>query len=310
MTHVAVSGIVSVRLTRPVDAFPVRRVPGEVRDGALGAHLAGAGWTAATTLRALGTDVTFATYVGADPLGLVAAQGLRARGWYGRATARCAEQPRSVNLYDGAGTSSGMSDLRGAWDLRYPAEVFAALLDERPADAVLLSSIGFTRPLIGVALDRGLPIATDLQCVVDAGYPRKQDWLRAATIVGCSHEKLRDGPLGWIESLWRRFGTPVAIVGCGATGALVGVHEQRRVWHVVADPPRGVRFTGGAGDTLLAAFVHAYLDLGEPVAALRGAALAAGWFVGGGPDEEFTLSAAELAELAVRCGPPAVRRVR
>jgi sugar/nucleoside kinase (ribokinase family) len=310
MTHVAVSGIVSVRFTRPVDTFPVPRSPGQVRDGALGAHLAGAGWTAATALRALGADVTFATYVGADPLGLVAAQGLRARGWYGRATARCAEQPRSVNLYDDAGTTSGMSDLRGAWDLTYPADLFGSLLDERGADAVLLSSIGFTRSLLGVALDRGLPIATDLQCVIDAGYARKQDWLRAATIVSCSHEKLRDGPLGWVESLWRRFGTPVAVVGCGADGALLGVYENRQVWHVTAAAVRGVRFTSGAGDTLLGAFVHSYLDLGEPVGALRRAALAAGWFVGGGPEEEFTLSAAELSALAVRCGLPVARRVR
>jgi sugar/nucleoside kinase (ribokinase family) len=310
MTHVAVSGIVSVRLTRPVETFPVPRTPGQVCDGALGAHLAGAGWTVATTLRALGADVTFATYVGADPLGLVAAHGLRARGWYGRATARCAEQPRSVNLYDNAGVSCGLSDLRGAWDLRYPAELFGALLDDKPADAVLLSSIGFTRPLIDVTLDRGLPMATDMQCVIDADYPRKQDWLRAATIVNCSHEKLRAGPLGWIESLWRRFGTPVAVVGCGADGTLVGLHDSRQVWHVAAAPPRGVRFTGGAGDTLLAAFVHCFLDLGDPVASARFAALAAGWFVGGGPAEEFTLSAAELSDLSIRCGLPTVRRVR
>lgn len=310
MSRVVVAGIVNVRFTRPVEVFPVPLVSSQVRNGQLGVQLAGAGWTAATTLQALGTDVTFATYVGADLLGLLVAQGLRARGWYGRATQVCAEQPRSLTLYDTAGTRCATSDLRATWELRYPVDLFGSLLDEHPTDAVLMSSVGFTRPLIDVTLDRQVPIATDLQCVRGADYPRKQDWLRAATIVSASHENLRDGPMGWIESLWRRFGTPVAVVGCGADGALVGVCQGRRVWRVAAAPVGGVRFVGGAGDTLLATFVHQYFDLGDPAAALRFAALAAGWFVGGGPDDEFDLSGDDLLELAVRHGLPAVERVR
>lgn len=310
MTRVLVTGVVSVRFTQRVAAFPVPLVSNRVLNGGLTVRLAGGGWTAATTARALGADVRLATYVGADPLGLMAEHELRTRGWYDRGIQVCGSQPRALVLYDKAGTRCGTSDLGAAWNLRYPAGLLGSLLDEQGTDVVLMASVGFTRPLIDVTLERRIPIATDLQCVKGADYPRKQDWLRAATIVSCSHENLRDGPLGWIEALWRRFATPVVLVGCGADGALVATHADRRIWHVDASAPRGVRFVDGAGDAMFAAFTHQYFEYGEHVTALRYAALAAGWLVGGGPDEEFDLTADQLVELATRHGLPDVRRVR
>ncbi|TDV56456.1 carbohydrate kinase family protein [Actinophytocola oryzae] len=310
MTRVLVAGVVSVRLSQQVPEFPVPLVSNQVVDGGLDVRLAGAGWSAATVARALGADVQLATYVGADPLGMVAEQGLRARGWYHRGIQVCAEQPRALVLYDAAGTRCGTTDLRAMWDLRYPVDVFGSLLDEQSTDVVLMASVGFTRPLIATTLARQVPIATDMQCVISADYPRKQDWLHAATIVSCSHEKLRDGPIEWVEALWHRFATPIVVIGCGADGALVATYEDRRIWHVGAPTPRGVRFVGGAGDTMLAAFVHQYFEHGDPVSALRHATLAAGWLVGGGPDYEFDLSAERLATLGARHGLPDARRER
>jgi sugar/nucleoside kinase (ribokinase family) len=310
MTRVVVAGVVSVRLSKQVANFPVPLVSSDVISGGLGVRLAGAGWAAATALDALGAEVRLVTYVGTDLPGLMAEHGLRARGWFGSGVQLCAEQPRSLVLYDAAGTRCATSDLRATWDLSYPVEAYEAVLDEQNPEVALLASVGFTRPLIDATVARQVPIATDMQCVIDADYPRKQDWLRAATIISCSHERLAAGPMGWIEALWRRFATPVAIVGCGADGALVALHDDRAVWHVAAAPARGVRYVGGAGDTLLAAFLYHYVEHGEPVPALRSAALAAGWLIGGGPDYEFDLPARELAELGVLHGMPEIRRVR
>jgi sugar/nucleoside kinase (ribokinase family) len=310
MTRVLVAGVVSVRVSQRVPTFPVPLVSSQVVNGGLAVRPAGGGWTGATTARALGADVRLATYVGADPLGLLVEHELRTRGWYDRGIQVCESQPRALVLYDEAGVRCGTSDLGATWDLQYPASLFGALLDEQGTDVVLMASVGFTRPLIDVTLERRVPVVTDLQCVISADYPRKQDWLHAATIVNCSHERLRDGPLGWIEALWRRFATPVVLVGCGADGALVATFEDRRIWHVEASAPRGVRYVDGAGDAMLAAFTHQYFEHGEQVTALRYATLAAGWLVGGGPDSEFDLTAEQLVELATCQGLPKVRRVR
>ena len=305
-----VAGVVNVRLAHAVGSFPVPYVSGRHCTGGLSVRLSGTGWTGATTLQALGTNVTFATYVGADALGTLAVQGLRSHGWYGPATLVCDEQPRSLVLYDDDGRRAGHTDLRSVHALRYPPELVGSLLDDERHDVALLNSTAFTRSLIDVVVRRGVPIATDLHRIADVGYPHKQDWMRAATVLSCSHEKLPHGPRAWIEAVWRRFATPIVLVGCGADGVLVGVRDGRAIWHVAASTPRGVRYTSGAGDTLLAAFVHHHLALGDPVLAARYAVLAAGWKVGGSPDDEFRLSAAELAALGERHCTPVVRRLR
>jgi sugar/nucleoside kinase (ribokinase family) len=152
---------------------------------------------------------------------------------------------------------------------------------------------------------RGIPIATDLHLVDVVGNRYNLDWLRAAHVVACSHEKLAGSPEDWIRVVWQTFGTEIVLVGCGADGAMLGVRADQRIWHVPASTPRGVRYASGAGDTLLGAFTHHYVALGDPVAAARSAVLCAGWKVGGTPDEEPGITHQRLAAL-VQHLPPAV----
>lgn len=307
MPQLVVAGIVSVRLACQVDGFPVAFSSGDSRR--LSVQLGGTGWTAATTLRALGSDVAFATFVGADPLGLLTVEGLRTRGWLGEGTQVCDEQPRGLVVYDDAGTRRSITDMWSTRTVHYPTSVFDTLIRD-DCDAVLLSSVGFNQALIEVAVGRGVPIATDMHLIRDLDHPGSQPWLRAATVLACSHEQLPCAPGAWVEAIWSRYPTPIVLVGCGSEGVVLGIHEDRAIWHVPAATPRGVRFTAGAGDTLLAAFVHHQRALGDSVAAVRYAVLAAGWKIGGTPNEEFGLTDAELAELAGQHGLPLARRVR
>lgn len=304
---IVVAGVVTVQVARGFDAFPIPFVSSTTRPGEISVRLAGTGWTVARTLQRLGDDVTFATYVGADQLGQLAVGGLLRHGLYGPTTLVCATQPRSMVLYDREGRRSGASDLRSTPDLRYPIAALESTLDEG-CTAAVLTNIGFARPLISAAMDRNIPIATDVHLFDSIDYNR--DWLHAAHILARSHETLRTTPESWIEEIWRAFGTEAVLVGCGRDGVVIGIRSMRRIWHVHAAPSRGVRFVGGAGDTLLAAFVHHYFTLGDPLAAARNAALAAGWKVGGGPEEEPGVPADRLAALREGHGLPAVRCLR
>lgn len=292
MSGVVVAGVISVCTAMAVESFPVPYAPSLRRPGGIDVRLASVGWTVARTLQSLGTDVTFATYVGSDSLGQLAMHELREHGLYGSATLVCPTQPRTVMLYDSSGRRAGSRDLRFAADLTYPVDVFTAAL--AGCDIAVLTNTAFTRGLIPVTADRGIPIATDVHLVSDIDTGPHRDWLRAANILACSHERLPVAPEAWIRRLWRRVGTDVVLVGCGGNGAILGLRDSMTVWHVSPTTPRGVRYTGGAGDTLLAAFVH-YLRCGDPVTALRWAVLAAGWKVGGGPEEGPGVEPASLA---------------
>lgn len=308
--RIAVAGIINVRLAVPVQEFPIplassRRLPGQIA-----LRLSGVGWTIANTLQALGSEVLFATYIGRDPAGQLAEAGLRNAGLLGPATQVCDAQPRAVVHYDPTGTRSGATDLRDAVNRRYPAEVFTHALDTGGgADLAMLSNINFTRSLISGVVDRAIPIITDLHVIDTARSRHNEEWMRAAHVLSCSHEKLPCHPGDWIRRLWSLYRTPVVIVGMGAAGALIGLHPHRAVWHIPAAAPRPVRYTSGAGDTLLATFAHHYAVSGDPVEAVRHGCLAAGWKVGAGPDEDVRDAANMLPHLVRRHGLPTARRV-
>ena len=307
MSRVVVAGVISVCTALSVDSFPVRYEPNARRPGGIEMRLASVGWTITRTLQSLGGDVTFATYVGSDSLGQLAMHELRAYGLYGPATQVCASQPRTVVLYDGTGLRAGIRDLRLDPELAYPRDVFAATL--AGCDLAVLTNTRFTRDLIPVTAEHGVPIATDVHLVSDIDTGPHRDWLWAANILACSHERLPMAPEAWIRELWRRVGTDVVLVGCGWGGAVLGVRASRQIWHAVQATPRGVRYTSGAGDTLLAAFVADYVRRGDPLAALRQAVLVAGWKVGGGPDEGPGIGSTSIAELGAAYGLPEVRRL-
>ncbi len=298
MSRVVVAGVVNVRVARCVESFPIPFVASSRDPGSISIRLSGAGWTVARTLQGLGTDVTFATYVGADELGQFAARGLLRVGLYGPTTLVCASQPRAMVLFDRAGRRAGTTDLRSTPMLNYPVDTFVAALDAGVrVDAVVLTNIGFTRALIPVAVDRDIPIATDLHLVETIDSPHNRDWMAAAQVLACSHEQLPGTPEAWIRSVWQTYGTEIVLVGCGADGAVLGIRSAHHVWHVHAATPRGVRYTSGAGDTLLASFVHHYVTLSDPVEAARRAVFSAGWKVGASPDEEPGVRCAELETL-------------
>src|SRR5690349_19676371 len=108
MSRVAVVGVVSVCVALQVPSFPVPFVASRRVSDGISIRLGSTGWTAARTLQRLGAVVSLATYVGADPVGQVAIQGLREYGLYGQATLVCPRQPVVVVLHDGDGQRSSI----------------------------------------------------------------------------------------------------------------------------------------------------------------------------------------------------------
>ncbi|MCG8919046.1 carbohydrate kinase family protein [Actinokineospora sp. PR83] len=309
MADIVVAGVANVQMACPLTGGVAGLLSSRRLPGGLDVRVSGSGFTAARTARALGSRVALATYVGADRLGRVVEAELRAVGLHGPGARECDEQPRALVLYDDAGGRHNTTDLRSTPRLAYPATEFASLVDGHGCDLAVLGNIAFTRPLIPVLLERDIPFVTDVHLVDAVDSAHNRDWMATAHVLSCSHEGLPTTPGAWVRAVWSAHGTEVVVVGCGAGGAVVGVRAGRSVWRVRSSAPRGVRYTSGAGDTLVGAFAHHYAASGDPVDALRHAVLTAGWAVGGGPDEPRHPDAARLARLRARHGLPPVRRL-
>jgi len=293
---IVVAGVTNVQFSVPVEGFPLEYAPVRYPQGKTGVSVGGVGFNVAAGLAALGDEVRLATFAGGDLLGGAVAGKLRTRGLDGPWVAGGQETPRSVVLHEPGGERMIHTDLRGLPEAVYPAGVFADAV--RGAAYAVVTNIGFARPLLGIARAAGVPVAADVQAVDDVDDAYNRDWMAAARVLFCSHERLPVPPAAWVRLVQERYGTPVVVVGCGAAGAVLGVRETGQIVEVAAVAPRGVVSTAGAGDALAAAFMHVYAAGGDPCAAIRRAVLFAGWAVGAPPGGRVFLSGSELAGMA------------
>jgi sugar/nucleoside kinase (ribokinase family) len=292
---IVVAGVTNLQFSVPVDGFPVAYAPVRYPQGRTGVRVAGVGYNVAAGLAALGSEVRLATFAGADLLGGAVERELRARGLDGPWAVAGQETPRSVVLVEPGGERMIHTDLRGLPQAAYPPELFAQAL--RGADYAVITNIGFARPLLAVAHAAGVPVAADVQAVEDLDDDYNRDWMAAARVLFCSHERLPVSPDAWVAMVQERYRTPVVVVGCGAGGALLGVGDTGEIRHVPAVAPRGVTSTAGAGDALAAAFMHVHAATGDPHAAIEQAVLFAGYAVGAAPGGTAFLTGAQLAEM-------------
>jgi sugar/nucleoside kinase (ribokinase family) len=291
---IVVAGVVNVETSVPVEGFPLGYVPVRYPRWEIGTRVAGVGYGVAAGLSALGSRVRLATFLADDPLGHAVRAALTECGLWGDAVVTSSATPRAVVLFDHQGQRMVSTDLRDLPEADYPAGRFAAALEG--ARLAVVTNIGFARPLLDVARQAGVPIAADVQAISDLDDGYNADWMAAADIVFCSHERLPVPPEEWAGAVIDRYGCKIVVVGLGAEGALLALEGQppRRVPAVA---PRGVRNTVGAGDALSAGFLHAYMATGDAHTAIEHAVVFAGYKIGAPGGEDGYCSDEELHEL-------------
>jgi sugar/nucleoside kinase (ribokinase family) len=291
---IVVAGVANIEVGVPVDGFPVEYVPARYPRWGIGIRVGGVGFNVAAAVAALGGEVRFATLLAPDPWGVLVGEELRRRGLSGPGVCVSAGgTAQSVVLHDPAGRRMVSTDLKDLPGAEYSTEVFAALLPG--ADVAVVTNIGFCRPLLAVAADAGVPIAVDVQAIDSVDDAYNADWMAAARVLLCSHERLPCSPEDWVREVWDRYGWELVVVGCGEHGAVLGQRTGRTIHRAPAVAPRGVVNTVGAGDALAAAFVHVLARTGDPRVAIEQAVIFAGYRVGGAAGENGWLTAEELA---------------
>jgi sugar/nucleoside kinase (ribokinase family) len=258
----------------------------------------GAGAQIAAILKALGDEVRLCTVVGRDPVGRLVREELRAGGLAGPGLVEGPGTSQTIVLVAPDGRRIVYPHLTLVNAVEYPQASFVEAL--RGADLAVLTNTEFVRGLLAPAALRGVPIAADINVIADLDDAFYQPWLDVADIIFCSHEKLPCRAPQWIAQIMARYpGVAMAAVGCGADGTVLGLRDGRLV-SAGAVAPLGIHNTSSAGDSLFAAFLHGWLATGNPVDALSGAVVFAGWRIGHRNPTSVLLSESEFAGLRLR----------
>jgi acarbose 7IV-phosphotransferase len=179
---------------------------------------------------------------------------------------------RSVNIMYKDGRRKNFYDARGSMRL----EVDLALCRRVLARTRLahFSIVNWARQVLPVARELGLVVAVDLQDVVTADDPYRQDFVDAADVVMFSCVNHPD-PTPLVEAYRRRNPRLICVVGMGARGAALGTADGVQRFAAV-DHDQPVVDTNGAGDSLAVGFLASYVLDGFSLAdaVLRGELLA------------------------------------
>lgn len=295
MARILVSGHINLETTVRIDGFPLAYNPVNYPFHGVQSRVAGVGFNIARALHTLGHDVCLVSIIGADEVGQLVRSTLHADGVPDDfVIAAMPHTAQSVILYDPQGRRQIHTDLKNVQDCVFPTEALEAALDG--VNLVIACNINYSRPLLGLARTRGIPVLTDLHAIRDLMNPYDTDFLQGAEVVFFSHERLVDSVESVVLQLFSSSPARFAVVGLGDRGALLASRDGF-IQHVPAIRTREIVSTIGAGDALLSGFVHGFANGLEPLAALERAVVFASWKIGVAGAAEGFLSADALEHL-------------
>ena len=203
---------------------------------------------------------------------------------------------QSVILTDPSGRRQAHTDLKDIQETAYPLDVARRQL--AASGAAVLCNIEFSRPLLALAQELKIPVATDVHVLSDIDDPYNREFIAASQVLFLSDEGLRGrDPRSFITSLVQRYRPRIVVMGCGSDGALMYESRTGTFTHERALQFRPVVNTIGAGDALFSCFIQGYFSGLPPAVALRRAVAFAGWKVGSAGGAQGLLTSREIDDL-------------
>jgi len=232
-----------------------------------------AGVYASRSYAALGFRTAFIGHVGDDWAGRLVREAFAQDGV---ATDLLGTDPagtaRSVNILYPDGRRKNFYDGKGHMELAMDLGACRQLLAR--TKLLHLHLANWTRTLLPLARELGVPIACDLQDIVALEDPYRADYIRQADILFASSVNHPD-PAPLIRALFAAGRARLVVCGMGAEGCALGTREAGRVdlrRFPALSLPEPVIDTNGAGDSLAAGFLSSHVLQGLPLEAsiLRG----------------------------------------
>ncbi len=296
MKKILVSGLINLEVTLQIDSFPIPYFPVRYPFHGINSTVSGVGYNVATALTCLGSRVDFLSLTGNDDAGDRALEALKKREVGLNYIIRALEKtPHSVILYDREGKRQIHVDLKNIQEEPYPRDLSGKAMKE--CSLAALCNINFSRPMLSMARQKDIPIATDIHAISSLDDDYNRDFMEAAHILFMSDELLPCPAAEWVERLLGRYSPHIIVVGLGKRGALLYDRQSNRLEEFPAFATRPVKNTIGAGDALFSAFLHFYGVTGSAAGALEWAQLFASYKIGAAGAAEGFLTEQELREL-------------
>lgn len=161
---------------------------------------------------------------------------------------------RSINMMFQDGRRKNFYDGKSHMTLTPDLATCTAILQQ--ARLAVFHIPNWARHLLPVAKQSGMPVACDLQDLLDIHDPYRQDFIRRADALFFSTVN-QATPQPLMESLRSRYPNKLLIAGMGAKGCALGTAEGIRYFDPI-DMEATVIDTNGAGDGLAVGFLSGF----------------------------------------------------
>ncbi|PJF28750.1 MAG: carbohydrate kinase family protein [Phototrophicales bacterium] len=280
MARFLVAGLINIETTLKVDGFPIEYTPVQYPFFGVNSTVSGVGYNLSKALTTLGDAVDLLSLIGDDDAEKLIRANLKRlyiADKYVQSTLK--NTPQSVILYDAGGKRAIFTDLKDIQDQPYPLAIAEHVVNM--CDMAVICNINFSRPMLEIAKQKNKLIATDVHAISQIDDPYNRDYMASATILFQSHERLPVSPETWAKWMYEAYGTPIIVIGLGADGALLAVHDDHFVERISTVYTRPVVNTIGAGDALFSAFIHEYAQTHDVYHSMRSAMVFASYKIGG-----------------------------
>lgn len=276
MSKILVAGLVNVEVTCKVDEFPIPYEPIDYNFFGVNIAPAGVGYNIVKALKTLGDEVEVATMVGNDFSAKLVLDELESMGTARMVSHSLSQTPSSVVLYDKTGRRKIYCDLKDIQDKSYDF----SKINVSEYDLVSVCNINYSRPLLKMAREAGVKIATDVHVLTDIEDEYNKEYMENADILFLSNEGIIGREKEFVSELVARYDNEIIVVGCGKEGALMYVREEAKFYEMPAAAPERIVNTVGAGDCLFSTFVSMYTKKETPLRCLELAQKAAAHKIG------------------------------
>lgn len=279
MSKILISGLINIETTMKVDEFPIPYYPMGYPIHGIHSSVSGVGYNLSKALHTLGNDVTLLSLIGKDEEGHRIKRELKQLGIdtsYIRKELK--ETPQSVILYETSGRRQGHCDLKDIQEFNYPLDLIEKSL--KKYQIVCACNCNFSRPLLKMAKERNLMIATDVHVLEHLEDSYNKEFLQYADILFMSDEKLPYSPMEFILRLKNDYPCNIIVIGMGKEGALIYIRKEGVIYKMDAVQIRPIINTVGAGDALFSCFIHYIVKGYEPLEALQYAQCFASYKIG------------------------------